>query len=112
RRVSRGTPGAKKVKERSTVWYGQFKVDGRWTRVPLFTDKSASAVRLAELVKGVERGEVGLVNPHKESLGRGIDKHVEDYLTHLQTEGANPKHLSERGRLLRAVLDGCGFKTL
>src|SRR4051812_10370823 len=61
RRVSKGTPGAKRIKERSTVWYGQYKVNGKWQRVPLFTDKSASAVRLAELVKGEERGEAGLV---------------------------------------------------
>jgi hypothetical protein len=46
RRVSKGTPGAKKVKE-----------GGKYKRVPLFTDKTASSVRLAEMVKGVERGE-------------------------------------------------------
>jgi integrase len=112
RRVSKGAPGAKKVRERSTVWYGQYKAGGRWKREPLFTDKSASAVRLAELVKAQERGEVGLVNPHKESLQREIDGHVDDYLTHLRTEGTNAKHLSERERLLRAVLAGCDVKTL
>ncbi len=111
-RVPKGTPGAKKVKERSTVWYAQYKHDGKWKREPLFTDKSASAVRLAELVKAEARGEVGLVNPHKAAMEAEIDGHVEDYLTHLRTEGANPKHLSERERLLRAVLNGCGFKTL
>src|SRR5262245_11123460 len=112
RRVSKSTSGAKKVKERSTVWYGQYKVNGKWKRVPLFTDKKASSVRLAELVKAEERGEVGLVNPHKESLQREIDAHVDDYLTHLRTEGANPKHLSERERLLRTVLEKCGIGTL
>ena len=74
--MPKGTPGAKKVKERSTVWYGQYKVNGKWKRVPLYTDKQASDVRLAELVKAEERGEVGLVNPHKESLERDIDEHV------------------------------------
>jgi integrase len=111
-RVSKGTPGAKKVKERSTVWYGQYKVDGKWKREALFTDKTASSVRLGELVKGVERGEAGLVNPLKEPLQREIDGHVDDYLTHLRTEGTNPKHLSERERLLRTVLAECDVKTL
>ncbi len=111
-RAPKGTPGVKKVKERSTVWYAQYKREGKWKREPLFTDKSASAVRLAELVKAEARGEVGLVNPHKEAMEAEIDGHVEDYLTHLRTEGANPKHQSERERLLRAVLNGCGFKTL
>jgi integrase len=112
RRVPKGTPGAKKVKERSSVWYGQYKDGGKYKRVPLFTDKTASSVRLAELVKGVERGEVGLINPLKGALGQDIDVHVQDYMTHLRTEGANPKHLSERERLLRAVLNDCGIKTL
>jgi integrase len=112
RRVSKSTPGATKAKEKSTVWYGQYKVNGKWKCVPLFTDKQASRVRLAELVKAEERGEVGLINPFKEAMQREIDGHVEDYLTHLRTQGTNAKHLSERERLLRAVLTGCGFATL
>src|SRR5215831_18897718 len=112
RRVPKGTPGAKKVRERSNVWYGQYKVKGRWTRVPLFTDKQASSVRLSELVKAQERGEVGLVNPHKDHLERDIGGHVDEYMTHLKTKGGNPKHLSERERLVRTVLRECGFKTL
>ncbi len=112
RRVSKDVPGAKKVKERSTVWYGQYKVKGKWKRAPLFTDKAASRQRLADLVKAEERGEAGLVNPHKEHLEREIDGHVDDYLTHLRTAGANPKHLSERERLLRTVLRECGIGTL
>src|SRR5262245_60442174 len=112
RRVKKGTPGAKKVRERSSVWYGQLKEGGRYRRVPLYTDKTASSVKLAELVKGVERGEVGLVNPFKNALDRDIEDHVNDYLTHLQTQGVSPKHLSERERLLRTVLRVAGIKTL
>jgi hypothetical protein len=112
RRVTKGTPGARHKKERSTVWYGQYKVGGKWKREPLFTDKTASSIRLAELVKANERGEAGLVNPHKDSLERDDDDHVEDYLTHLRTEGVNPKHLSDREPLVRAVLKGCGIKSL
>jgi integrase len=63
-------------------------------------------------VKAQERGEAGLVNPHKKALEREIDGHVEDYLTHLKTEGANRKHLSEWERLLRTVLRECGIGTL
>jgi integrase len=112
RRVPKGTPGAKTKRERSSVWYGQYKVKGRWMRTPLFTDKQASNVRLQELVKAEERGEVGLVNPHKSALEQDIDDHVDDYLTHLRTEGANLKHLSERERLLRTVLRRCAIETL
>lgn len=111
-RVPKGTPGAIKVKERSTVWYGQYKVAGKWKRVPLYTDKQASNVRLGELVKAHERGEVGMIDPHKEAMGRDVGEHVADYIRHMRTEGANPKHLSERERLVRTVLRECGVKTL
>jgi integrase len=111
-RVPKGTPGAKKVRERSSVWYGQYKVNGRWKREPLYSDKEASRQKLAEKVKGVERGEVGLVNPHKDALERDIEHHVKDYITHITTEGLNAKHISERERLLRSVISGCGFKRL
>lgn len=112
RRVTKNTPGARKVKEKSTVWYGQYKANGKWSCVPLFTDKGASRQKLADLVKAHERGEAGLVNPLKETLEREIDGHVDDYLTHLRTEGANAKHLSERERLLRTVLRECEIRTL
>src|SRR5262245_54374305 len=95
RRVKKGTPGAKKVKERSKVWYGQFKEGGRYRRVPLYTDKTASSVKLAALVRAAERGEAGLVNPCKDALERDVGEHVQDYLAHLRTQGVNPKHLSE-----------------
>jgi integrase len=45
-------------------------------------------------------------------MEQDIDEHVADYLTHLRTEGTNPKHLSERERLLRTVLRECDIKTL
>jgi hypothetical protein len=93
-RVPKGTLGATRIKERSAVWYGQYKQAGKWKRIPLYTDKGASSVRLAELVKGIERGDADMVNPHKEALERPIDEHIEDYLTYLRTKGTNPKHLS------------------
>lgn len=65
-----------------------------------------------ELVKAEERGEAALINPLKEPMQQDIGLHVNDYLTHLKTQGVNPKHLTERERLLRAVLAKCDIKTL
>src|SRR6059058_1416488 len=109
RRIPRGTPGAKIIREKSRVWYGQYKdASGKWRRVPLFTDKLASQRRLAEIVTAVERGEAGLVSPHKEHLARPVAEHVRDYLANLRTGGVNPKHFSERSRILNVVLAACG----
>src|SRR5262245_56824929 len=61
KRVPRGTPGAKKVKERARKWYGQ-DIPGlpRRKRVPLLSDKAVARRMLAELVRKGELGEVGL----------------------------------------------------
>src|SRR5690349_2057191 len=97
KRVSKNTPGARKVVEKSRAWYGQYKdASGKWKRSRLFTDKVASQQRLAVLVASVERGEAGLINPHKQHLDRPVEDHVRDYLAHLETKGVNPKHYSER----------------
>lgn len=112
RRVPKGTPGAKKIKEKTPIYYGRYKKGGRWVRVPLYTDKQASEIRLAEIIRAEERGEAGLVNPMKEQTEGDIERHVTAYMDHLRAEGTNPKHLSERERLLRTVLTVCGIKTL
>jgi integrase len=112
RRVPKGLPGAKKVRERSTVWYGQIKVNGKYKRVPLFSDKEASRVRLAEMVKDVERGEVGLVRPNKDALAQPVDEHVAAYIQQMRLRGDSEKHISERERILRTVLEACEIKTL
>jgi hypothetical protein len=81
KRVSKDTPGSKRVRERSRVWYGQFKgPDGKWKRTPLFSDKAASQAELGKLVRKLERGEAGLTDPFEESLNRDIAQHVRDYL--------------------------------
>jgi hypothetical protein len=60
RRVPRGTPGARAVKEKSTKWYAQFNdAEGRRRRVPLCADKAAALQKLAELERDVARGRRG-----------------------------------------------------
>src|SRR4051794_38970929 len=49
-RVPKGTPGARKVREKSAKWYGQYAdAHGDRRRVPLCTDKAAARQMLAEL---------------------------------------------------------------
>ncbi len=38
--------------------------------------------------------------------------HVESYLASLKAKGTTPKHQETVGRLLRAVIEGCRFRTL
>lgn len=109
RRVSRDTSGARKVKEKSAKWYGQYNdADGKRCRVPLCTDKAAARQMLAELERNIVRGKVGLVDPYEKHRATPIDEHVNAYRAHLGNNvGVSPKHLGETMRRLRYVLDNC-----
>jgi hypothetical protein len=65
KRVKKSTPGARKVKEKASKWWGKYRdpTTGKEERVPLFTDKKASQQRLNDLVKQAERAKVGLTDP-------------------------------------------------
>jgi integrase len=113
-RVPKGTPGARRMKEKSAKWYGQFNdADGKRRRVPLCTDKAAARQMLAELERNVVRGRVGLVDPYEKHRTAPIADHVDSYRAHLENnEGVSPKHLKETIRRLRYILDGCGVLKL
>jgi integrase len=113
KRVKPGTAGARKVKEKSSKWYGQYRdADSKPQRVPLCTDKVAARQMLAELVRDIERGKVGLTDPFAEHRKEQIDTHVESYASHLRHKGVSAKHLTETIRRLKAVLGGCKVRML
>jgi integrase len=113
RQVRKGTPGARKVKERSTKWYGQYvDVDGRRRRIPLCTDKVAARQMLVALEREVQLGRAGVVDPYAGHRRAPIETHIEDYRSHLANKGVTAAHLKETTREIRAVLEHCGAKTL
>src|SRR3954471_16194564 len=102
RQVAKGTPGARKRKERAAKWYGQYvDADGKRRRVPLCTDKVAARQMLAELERKAERTKVGVVDRFAEYRKAPLDSHLADYETHLRNKGVSGKHLSETMRRLR-----------
>jgi len=113
KRVNRDTPVARKVREKSTKWYGQYTdADGKLQRVPLSPDKVAAGQMLADLVRQSERGKAGMKDPHEGQKLAPIEDHVKDYQAHLRNKGVSDKHLSETLRRLRAVLLGCNVRKL
>ncbi len=113
-RVPKGTPGAKKVKEKSSKWYGQFKnpETGKWECVPLSTDKEASRTQLAEIVKAVERGQAGLIDPHGTTKTQSLDTLKQAYLDDLRQQGRDGQYLYQTDRLLKKVFHDCQVATL
>ncbi len=113
RRVPKGTPGARRVRERSTKWYGEYRdVDGITRRAALASDRAAAQARLNEIVRNVERRQAGLHDPFEEHLARPIAAHLDDYQTFLLSKASTQKHVDQTVRRIEALCEGCGFRHL
>jgi integrase len=111
-RVAAGTPGAKKVKEKSDCWYIVYKVGNSVRRIKAYTDKVASEAMLTEWRKSQERGAAGVLDPYKVHLDRSLQEHVDEYLEDVRYGGTSEAyHRAVAARLAR-VFGGIGAKTL
>jgi integrase len=107
RKVKAGTPGAKKVKKKSSKWYG--RVPGSTKPVPLSANRVAAQQILAELVKKSELRKAGITDPFEDHRKRLIAEHLDDYRRYLEAEGNCKAHVAKTCAQIRAILDGCGF---
>ena len=117
-RVPKGTPGARKFRERSAKWYGQ-GVPGYSPskRFPLATDKDAARRMLADLVRRAERGQAR--TPDREAARLPLREHLvrfeSDLAAGLASKGGRrrtvpqPEQVTLVVQRVRDVLDGCGF---
>lgn len=113
RQVPKSTPGARKVKERSAKWYGQYKdLEGRRRRVPLCTDKAAARQMLAAIEREVQLGRAGVIDPYASHRKSPIAAHVADYEVHVRNRGITPRYLADLTRELKAVIDHSGARSL
>jgi integrase len=112
-RVSKGTPGSRLVRERSTKWYGEYQdADGITRRVALATDRAAAQARLNEIVRKVERRQAGLHDPFEEHLARAVVDHLQDYRAFLLSKASTRKHVDQTIRRIETLFEGCGFRRL
>lgn len=113
RACRKGTPGAKRVRKKSRKWYGQYRdADGEKRRVPLCTDKVAAEQMLSDIVRNVERGEVGLVNPYAEHHARPLSEHLDDYRKYLESKDDTERHVRETTGQIKVILEGCSFQEI
>ncbi len=78
--------------------------------VKLCADKAAAEAMLSDLIKDVDHGKAGILNPMKGSNKRSLA----DYGEHLaKTKSRSAYHASQvTGKLRRCLLEGCGFARL
>src|SRR5438094_140072 len=108
RKVKAGTPGAKKVKKKSSKWYG--RVPRNPKPVPLSTNKVAAQQLLAELVKKAELGRAGIGDPFEDHRKRPLREHLADYRRELEARDNVPRYVALVVSRLEALLWGCGFR--
>src|SRR5262245_17162095 len=110
RRVPKGTPGTKRVKERARKWYGT-GLPGlpRWKRVPLASDKRVALQKLNELCNKLERRQGNL--PDLEQLKRPILDHLADFRDHLESKPDRPGRvqISQKIGRCRRIIEWCEF---
>jgi hypothetical protein len=106
RKVPAGTPGARKVKKKSSKWYARLP-GGK--SVPLCTNKVAAGQMLLELVKKAELGELGIVDPFEKHRNRPLTQHLEDWRGVLLARGNTAEYVELKVSRARKVIDACGF---
>ena len=108
RQVPAGTAGAIEVKQTSKVWYA--KIDGKL--VSLGTD-----FRKAESYEKAHRGQAereahGLADPFAVHRTRPLAEHLEDFRKAMTGANATAAHVDQKIGRIKAMFDGCGFKTV
>jgi integrase len=107
RKVNAGTPGAKKVKKKSSKWYG--RVPGSSKALPLSTNKVAAQQILAELVRKAELGRAGISDPFEVHRKLPLANHLADWESSLRAGGATGKHVNQTVASARRIIEGCRF---
>jgi integrase len=112
-RVTRDTPGAVKEVTKSGKWYGRYTDGaGRQQRVPLSESKETARRMLAKLAGDAQLAGVGIEDPFAEHKSRTALEHLDDYRRYLTAKGDTPLYVAKTYNQVKAVLDGCGFRTL
>jgi hypothetical protein len=118
KRVPKGTPGAKKVKEKSRLWYG-VGIPGQppKKRVPLATDKEAAQRLLDNMVRDAERGTAKL--PDRSAGRKALTEYLLDFEADvalgLASKGGKRRQTPDAQQVklvvqrVRDLADGCGF---
>lgn len=97
--------GGQWVTKRYAKWYAKVMVNGVRKAVPLTTDKRASEIMLADLLKREAMGQAGAVDPFAACSRVPLSKHLADWQSALRFRGATEKHVIAAGKLVTRFLD-------
>ena len=99
----------------SREWYVRLKRPGsdEFLEWKAYTDKTASQALEIELLAKLERGDVGINDPHEEHRKKPLATHLDDYEAHLEGKGNSREHVELTMQRCRSVLvEGIKAKTI
>jgi integrase len=105
--VPKGTPGARKVIEKSKNWYG--RVPGQSKLEPLCTNRGAAEQMLNSLRRDAALAGVGIVDEYAPHRGRPLADHLAEWEADLRARGDTANHVGQITSRARWVLGHCGF---
>ena len=113
RQVPKGTPGARRVREKSKTFWGRVPdANGKVRSVALCDDADAAESMLAAMKERAKRIKRGDVDPFEDHRERPVAEHVENFRSLLESKGSTAAHVTLTIQRLSAVVDGCKFKKL
>ena len=103
-----------RVVQESRRWYVRLwdKDANRWREWRAYIDKRASTAKEIEIVKRIERGEVGLIDPFGQGRRLPLAKHLDDFAEYLEDKGNTPDHVDRTVARCRRVFDLIGAATV
>jgi hypothetical protein len=109
-RVPKGTPGARRFKEKASRWYGQYvDAQGIQKQVPLSTDKTAARQILNDRARRAELNKAGLGDPYEAHRTKPLLEHLADFESSLLAKGNTAKQSKQVASRVRRVVNGCKF---
>jgi integrase len=113
KQVPKGTPGAKRKKERARKWYAA-GVPGypKSKRFPLASDRNVALTMLAALVRKAERGEAGMEDQATQAQRIPLLKHLEDFTVAMRARDVSPAQVRLVEQRIRDTFEGCSFTYL
>jgi hypothetical protein len=101
------TAAGDRCRMHSPTWYGKVRGEA----VPLCPNKAASEQMLAALIVSAAKGDFGLVDRYAEHRKRPLVEHLDDFRIVLEGKGDDPRHVRQTIAHVKAMLDGCRFRT-
>lgn len=103
-----------RIVEESRCWYVRFRhpETGKWKEWKAYHDRQASQAMEMEILKKLERGEVGLIDPMTVHRKTAMDDHLMAFEAHLEDKGNTQEHIDKTISRCRRIIDEINAKVV